>query len=783
MEQVEVELEKPTIKRYKTWSVKKEAPRRGARETAKELLHGVPMAAAFFLLSLAQCFSVPSPFTISMLTALLCEGVAVGSAFSGLAAGLIFRVLWKLPLDAGQFGACAACFLLIRLIGKTEGQAYLLLTALLIIRAFPGIVASPDGQTVILYASGAALGLASFPALRRCAQLLRDQPAKIGQDDLLCLLLPFLLLIAGLGRLSVFGVNLGYLCAALCTLTVSWLCGGAWGMCLGLGSGLALLVSGQSALLLVNLTFSAVLSGLFQGRNRPVTALVFFLASVISTYLIASVFYPFLLASEGMAAAVFCLLPGKGLSRLGKRARQISWFVPRENAYMRMRMNRWLQAVERMADALPAPQVAPADPEEESAALCEELCAACDRLPICWHDNAADTQAGMEALAARHGDAEDYLSIINRFFSQCPRIARLPELLSRLDADREKRTRQALCAAYERDMLRTHLTAISQAVGAISVSGGEGGEEAALLYKTEGALQALRFPGHAAFAKVEDGHMVVGLKCDPLTLPLSSGDDLAARLSIQLRAPLSVTWQEQGQVVLEEEPPMTLEIGMVTACAVSRESKHRHFRKPDNGDAVLTKYLPGGLELLALSDGMGHGAGAQEESRKTLELLSLCLEAGYTRTQAMTAVNGAMLSATGGEKFATVDLCMMNLWTGETVMNKLGACASYILQGQKLQTVEGAALPLGIIEHATPMEHSFTLGEGDMLLLVSDGVTDAFPEEESIPRLLRQHRGQPPQRIADTLLREAIMQENGLPRDDMTVLCARVTPREKRKKT
>ena len=304
MEPVEVELEIPPVKRYKIWNAKKEKPRRSAKEMAKTLGRGLPMAGVFFLFSLAQCFSVPSPFTISAVTALLCEGVNATGAFAGLAAGLLFRVLWRLPLDLGQFGACLCCLPLIRAIQKTEGQLYLLLTALLIGRAFPGIVESPGGQSVILYASGTALGLASFPALRRCAQILRDRPAKISRDDLLCLFLPYLLVIAGLGRLSVFDMNLGYLAAAGCVLTVSWICGGVWGMCLGLGSGLALLVSGQSALLLVNLSFSAVLAGLFQGRNRPLTALVFFFGSMISTYLIASVFYPFLLVSEAAAAVV-----------------------------------------------------------------------------------------------------------------------------------------------------------------------------------------------------------------------------------------------------------------------------------------------------------------------------------------------------------------------------------------------------------------------------------------------------------------------------------------------
>ena len=782
MEQIDVDLEIPKIKRYKTWNAPKRHPRKSVREIAVPLLRRLPMMGLFFLLSLAQCFSVPSTFAVSALAALKCEDVKPKGALAGLVLAVFFRMAWRLPLDMGQFGACVCCCLFFRLIRKSEGQVYLLLIALLIGRSFPGVFLSPDGQTVILYASGAALGLASFPALRRCAQIYRDKPVKISQDDLLCLCLPFLLVIAGLGRLSVFDVNLGYLSAAVCVLTASWLCGGAWGMCLGLGCGLALLVSGQSALLLVNLTLGAVLAGLFQGRSRLLTALIFFLGAIVSTYLIASMFFPFLMAAEATAAFGFCVIPVRLLNRLGRRLRRLSWFAPRENACVRMRTNQWLQAVERMADALPSPRVAPAEQEEECAVLTEELCAECERLPICWHENADETQNGMEALAERNGDTEEYLEIINRFFSQCPRIARLPELLSRLDEDRKKRRRQALCAEYERDMLRTHLNAITHAVQAISLEGAEAGEEAIWLSKTESALQALHFPGHAAFAKSDDGHLLLGLRCDPMALPLPKDNDLAVRLSLQLRKPLEIIRQEQGEVVLEEEPPMTLASGMATACAVSKERKHRPARKPDNGDAVLTRSLPGGYELLALSDGMGHGAGAQEESRKTLELLSLCLEAGYTRGQAMTVVNGAMLSATGGEKFATVDLCVMNLWTGVTVMNKLGACASYILQGQKLHTVEGAALPLGIIEHAVPMEHSFTLGEGDILLLVSDGVTDAFPDEEEIPHILHQNRDQTPQRIADILLREALIRQNGLPSDDMTVLCARVTARERKRK-
>ena len=702
-------------------------------------------------------------------------------ALGGAAAALLYRALWGLPLDAGQLAVCCLCFPLAYLRIQKTGQLTALTGALLLLRALPGLAKAQDTQTAIQLGAGVLLGCALMPGLLKAARVLTQRPKKMTQDDALCLLLPALMLISGAARLAVFQVNLGYFSSVFGVLAFSWLCGSPAGACLGLGAGLALTLGGQSALLLVCLAFGALLAGMFQGKNRLTAAAAYLLASATAAYLITLRFIPALAVTEGLAALAFCLTPRTLARRAGRMIRGLKWSEPRENAYIRLKMQRWVRAIDCMADALPHPRIEPMTPQEESEALTEILCAGCDRLPICWHEQEEKTREGMRALADRGEDTEAYLQIINASFSMCPRISRIPGLLSRLDADRQSRMQRALCAEYERDMLQTHLTALSQAAQRISLEGMAGdGEEEGWTALAEETLQDMGFPGHAAFVKRVDGHLTVCLKYDPLSLRPVAGDVLATRLSLQLRTPLQVTQRQGERVILEEEPPLRVMTGTATACAVTPERRRKPGRRPDNGDALLFRPLPGGQALLALSDGMGHGAGAQDESRKTLEMLSLCLEAGYTRSQAMTAVNGATLSATGGEKFATVDLCVIDLWTGETAMNKLGACASFILQGQKIHTVEGAALPLGIIEHVTPMEHRFTLGEGDTLLLMSDGITDAFREEEELLNILRRGREQSPQQLADLLLREALMQRDGLPPDDMTVLCARVAGKERK---
>ena len=216
-------------------------------------------------------------------------------------------------------------------------------------------------------------------------------------------------------------------------------------------------------------------------------------------------------------------------------------------------------------------------------------------------------------------------------------------------------------------------------------------------------------------------------------------------------------------------PPYELVVGSATV-SMQQDGGEQTV----SGDATMEESYPGGMCLIGLADGMGHGEQARRESQKTLELLSLCMAAGYTRDQAITAVNGMMLSATGGDRFATVDICIVDLWTGETQMEKLGACTSYLLRGDHVKAIAGAALPLGILEQVVPIHQRMRLHDGDMLILVSDGVQDAYPDLTSLERAISRNFFKDPQRMADALLRSALLAAGGVPKDDMTVLVTAV---------
>ena len=154
-----------------------------------------------------------------------------------------------------------------------------------------------------------------------------------------------------------------------------------------------------------------------------------------------------------------------------------------------------------------------------------------------------------------------------------------------------------------------------------------------------------------------------------------------------------------------------------------------------------------------------------------MELLRLCLDAGYTRQQTLTAVNGMMLLGGGGERFATADVLTIDLWKGSAALDKLGAAASWVYQQGKLSRVAGDALPLGIIEEIDQSESNLRLEAGDAVILLTDGVEDAFRTRQALEEaLLAAMTCETPQKAAEALLAGALSADKEERRDDQSAV-------------
>ena len=268
---------------------------------------------------------------------------------------------------------------------------------------------------------------------------------------------------------------------------------------------------------------------------------------------------------------------------------------------------------------------------------------------------------------------------------------------------------------------------------------------------------------HIAYALRLGGKMEVMLLKPEQVAPVTLEKLVSAACGVPMRACLR-EGMLSTQAIYEQVPALSLEIG---AALRSRSGEEV------TGDSYVSRALPGGRHVLALSDGMGSGVSAMQESRAALEMTVESLRAGYTRAQALSVVNALMLMCTGREMYATMDLCLIDLHTGEAAFDKLGACPAYVVRDGEVRTVGADTLPVGVLPEVESHSLRMTLRPGDVVILLSDGVMDAFPGGEAgllaaIEKLCWVH----PQAIGEKLIGLALGTEEA--KDDMAVLCARV---------
>ncbi|MBE6659430.1 MAG: hypothetical protein E7604_13450 [Ruminococcaceae bacterium] len=135
-------------------------------------------------------------------------------------------------------------------------------------------------------------------------------------------------------------------------------------------------------------------------------------------------------------------------------------------------------------------------------------------------------------------------------------------------------------------------------------------------------------------------------------------------------------------------------------------------------------------------DGMGSGREASVTAQISALFLEKLLSVSTAAGAALNLLNG-FLRARPGECSATVDLCEIDMITGEARFIKCGAAASYLLRGEQLFRIASGTMPLGILREVSAQETAFSLCGGDLLLFFSDGVCGEDEESAWISDTVR----------------------------------------------
>ncbi|MFJ7640593.1 stage II sporulation protein E [Peribacillus sp. NPDC097264] len=196
-----------------------------------------------------------------------------------------------------------------------------------------------------------------------------------------------------------------------------------------------------------------------------------------------------------------------------------------------------------------------------------------------------------------------------------------------------------------------------------------------------------------------------------------------------------------------------------------------------SGDSYTTMEIGAGKYAIAISDGMGNGERAHYESTETLKLLQKFLQSGIEEKIAIKSVNSVLSLRTTDEIFSTLDLVMIDLQDAKARFLKICSIPSFIKRGDKIIKIESSNLPMGIIQEVDVDVVSEELRDGDILIMMSDGVFDGPSHVENIEfwlkRKIKEMETDDPQEISDLILEEVI-RTKGVIDDDMTVVTSKI---------
>ena len=175
-----------------------------------------------------------------------------------------------------------------------------------------------------------------------------------------------------------------------------------------------------------------------------------------------------------------------------------------------------------------------------------------------------------------------------------------------------------------------------------------------------------------------------------------------------------------------------------------------------------------GALYVVLSDGMGTGSRARVDSAIACSVLSKLIKAGIPLPSALETVNTTLLVKSADESFATMDICRIDLGSGECAVYKAGAATTYIKSANKLIRAALSSQPAGSGGRMSVPAQRFRVNAGDVIIMATDG---AVIDEEWLSRELS--REAEPRELSERIARAARAAENGA-RDDISVVAVAV---------
>ncbi|SDE25185.1 stage II sporulation protein E [Sporomusa acidovorans] len=624
--------------------------------------------------------------------------------------------------------------------------------------------------------------------------LVRDKDEQTGAENLLCGTIMLATAVAGFGNLTLFDYSLRNIAGSLVAMTLAFSGGSGVGTTVGVIIGLVIgLNDGDAAAAIAMYALAGMIGGLFREMGKPAVLLGFILGSAIAVLYLGQPSQLLLaLVEASVAGAAFMLVPVGKIGRWREMSLEADSSVAAQRA-----IHAAVDKLENMSEIFGdlAGTFGTGSTEESTAydtkikeaqlaemlsRVGEKVCGPCTQRDGCWDRNFYQTyQAMLDMLAmAEGGNLKDATMPAMMKDSCIHRQALFDQIKQVADSNRTNRywhKKLGECRQVALEQMQATGTIIGNLAQELRKGPQTDAEVAEMLTERAAALgcplAGIRVTSERSKVMVEAQKTVCNgtRECVNTILPITA-NLLQEKMTLHATCGNKIR-HKNCRLTMELDERYQIETGMATAAKNTGDAC---------GDTCVVQPLARGRTALILSDGMGSGKNAANSSRQAVKFLQKLLTAGFEVDTAIKTVNSMLLIKIPGDTFATIDMAVVDTFTGETEFLKIGSAPSYIKRVREVTIINPASPPIGILEHIEIEPVRRVLAPGDIVVMVSDGVTDVVhgaDRENWIANLLRRIGSDRPQDIADRLLRQAIELSGGVTKDDMAVLVARVTER------
>ena len=195
-----------------------------------------------------------------------------------------------------------------------------------------------------------------------------------------------------------------------------------------------------------------------------------------------------------------------------------------------------------------------------------------------------------------------------------------------------------------------------------------------------------------------------------------------------------------------------------------------------SGDCNLQMRLQDGKYLLAISDGMGSGREARKSSKIAIQMLEEMLTNGFDNDEVINFINDKVNFNTASDMYSTLDFAILDLYKGDVKFAKSGACNTYIKNKKSIRIVKSQTAPVGTLEQTELEVQTMEVTDGDIIIMCSDGLLEMqdHGKDNWIEDYIKNISTTNVQKVADLIVAEAIDNNFGVARDDITVIIAKV---------